>query len=111
MQPGYYYHYKHEATKPVNHYAYFVYGIGHHTEDGTQYMVYQPLYASYVYEKGHMFDIRPLAMCDEQVEVDGHKMKRFTKITDENTLKQLQVIRREMYPELFEQLFLASLQK
>ncbi len=30
---GYYYHYKHDPLGAVNHYAYFIFGAGHHTEE------------------------------------------------------------------------------
>src|SRR6202030_4172939 len=32
-EPGYYYHYKHDPNGPLNNYAYYIYGVGHHTED------------------------------------------------------------------------------
>ena len=32
-EPGYYYHFKHDPNGPLNDYAYYIYGIGHHTED------------------------------------------------------------------------------
>ena len=31
-EPGYYYHYKHDPNGPLNNYAYYIYGVGHHTE-------------------------------------------------------------------------------
>jgi hypothetical protein len=31
--PGYYYHFKHDPDGPVKNYAYYIYGVGHHTED------------------------------------------------------------------------------
>jgi adenosine kinase len=64
-EPGYYYHYKHDSIGTVNNYAYYVHGVGHHTEDDCraedQFMlVYQPLYDAYVYTHGKMFDLRPI---------------------------------------------------
>src|SRR3954454_6436608 len=32
-EPGYYYHFKHDPSGPLNNYAYYIYGVGHHTED------------------------------------------------------------------------------
>ena len=32
-EPGYYYHFKHDPDGPLNNYAYYIYGAGHHTED------------------------------------------------------------------------------
>jgi hypothetical protein len=30
-EPGYYYHFKHDPDGPLNNYAYYIYGVGHHT--------------------------------------------------------------------------------
>jgi len=65
---GYYYHYKHDPNGPLNNYAYFIYGVGHHTEDDCRpedafMQVYRPLYeTAYAYQNGGMFDLRPLYM-------------------------------------------------
>jgi hypothetical protein len=32
-EPGYYYHFKHDPDGPLNNYAYYIYGVGHHTEN------------------------------------------------------------------------------
>ena len=32
-EPGYYYHFKHDPDGPINNYAYYIHGVGHHTED------------------------------------------------------------------------------
>src|SRR5436305_12798626 len=32
-EPGYYYHFKHDPNGPLNNYAYYIYGVGHHTEE------------------------------------------------------------------------------
>src|SRR5690348_2936403 len=67
-EPGYYYHFKHDPAGPLNNYACYIYGVGHHTEaDGpaaeTFMQVYRPLYEnSYAYRKGGLFDLRPLQM-------------------------------------------------
>ena len=52
-EPGYYYHFKHDPDGPLNNYAYYIYGVGHHTEDDCRtedafMQVYRPLY------EGHM---------------------------------------------------------
>ncbi|HWB34380.1 MAG TPA: hypothetical protein VG753_03650 [Candidatus Paceibacterota bacterium] len=106
-EPGYYYHYKHDPTKEVNDYAYYVYGVGNYTEDDLppgyerlQHMqVYRPLYDSFVYKNGKMLDLRPLVMVWDKVQWQGKTLDRFTRITDREVIKQLQVIRRKMYPE------------
>ena len=52
-EPGYYYHFKHDPDGPLNNYAYYIYGVGHHTENDCRpedafMQVYRPLYG------GHM---------------------------------------------------------
>ena len=67
-EPGYYYHYKHDPNGPLNNYAYYIYGVGHHTEDDCRpedafMQVYRSLYeTAYAYRNGGMFDLRPLYM-------------------------------------------------
>ncbi len=105
---GYYYHYKHDPAGAVNNYAYYICGVGHHTEDNCRpedrYMqVYKPLYDSFVYKNGKLFDLRPLHMFYEPAEWKGKTVPRFVKIEDPEVLKQLKAIRREMYPEDFEE--------
>jgi hypothetical protein len=100
-EPGFYYHYKHDPEGPVNNYAYYIFGIGHHTEDDCRpedafMLVYRPLYESYVYKNGKMFDLRPLAMFYEPAK-DGRE--RFVRIADPETLSRLEKIKNEMYPE------------
>src|SRR5213082_586238 len=57
-ESGYYYHFKHDPAGPLNNYAYFIYGVGHHTEDDCRtedsfMQVYRPLYEnSYAYRNG-----------------------------------------------------------
>lgn len=100
---GFYYHYKHQPDGPVNNYAYEVMGVGFHTEDDCRpedavMVVYRPLYTdAAVYKAGKAFDLRPLKMFMESVTKDGKTFPRFTKITDEAVLKQLEKIRRQMY--------------
>ncbi len=102
-EPGFYYHYKHDPAKGVADYAYEILGVGHHTEDDCrpqdEYMqVYRPLYRdAFVYQQGKMFDLRPLGMAMEEVEVGGVKMPRFTKITDPAVTARLEKIEKEMY--------------
>lgn len=105
-EPGFYYHYKHDATKGVRDYAYFIWGTEHHTEDvppeEAHFMNYQPLYESaFVYRHGKMFDNRPLAMFFQDVDWNGKKVARFTRITDPEVVKELQKVHQEMYPHLY----------
>jgi len=102
-EPGFYYHYKHDPAGAVNDFAYEVMGVGHHTEDDCRpvdanMLVYRPLYESFVYEHGKMFDLRPLHMFYETAERNGQTVPRFTKVTDPATVAELTEIRDRMYP-------------
>src|SRR5580698_10526405 len=64
-KPGYYYHFTHDPNGLLNNYAYYNYGVGHHTEDDCRpedafMQVYRPLYDAYASRHGGMFDLRPL---------------------------------------------------
>lgn len=104
---GYYYHYKHDPNGPVNNYAYEVVGVGFHTEDDCRpgeehFVIYRPLYRASVYEASQelnidCFDARPLEMWMGEVEKDGQKQPRFTRINDDETIQALEAISEEMY--------------
>ncbi len=103
-EKAFYYHYKHDATGPVNNYAYEFMGVGHHTEDDCRpedrhLAVYRPLYDAFVYKNGKMFDVRPLSMFMEEVAKDGKTFPRFARITDATVIAELMDIRKEMYGE------------
>jgi hypothetical protein len=104
-EPGYYYHFKHDPNGKVNNYAYYIYGVGHHTENDCRradafMQVYRPLYKdSYAYRNGGLFDLRPLHMFYDPAERDGRKVSRFTRITDPAAIAQLAAIKARMYPE------------
>ena len=103
--PGYYYHFKHDPDGPLSNYAYYIYGIGHHTEDDCRpedsfMQIYRPLYEeAYAYRNGRMFDLRPLRMFYEPARWKGQEVRRFTRITDPGVIAQLQVIKARMYPD------------
>ncbi len=100
-QPGFYYHYKHDPAGEINDYAYEVLNIAHHTEveglDESAMVVYRPIYESSVYKAGRHWDARPLASFMEPVLRDGGETERFSKITDQNIVSQLEKIRDTMY--------------
>ena len=101
-EKGFYYHYKHDPEGAFNNYAYEVVGVGRHTEEDAserdQHMViYRPLYEALVYKNGKMFDARPLSMFLEEVEKDGKRIPRFTKIANGELIAQLEVLREKMY--------------
>lgn len=108
-QPGFYYHYKHDANKSVNDYAYEVMGVGFHTEDDTRpgeehFLIYRPLYDASVYKASRelgisCFDARPLEMWMSDVEKAGQIFPRFTRITDQSVIAELEKVRSEMYPD------------
>lgn len=94
---GFYYHYKHDPGLSVNNYAYEIVGIGHHTEEKVNFVIYRPLYEASVYKAGKMFDVRPLGMFLEKVIKKEKTIPRFKKITNKKILAQLEKIKREMY--------------
>jgi len=99
---GFYYHYKHDPSGPVNNYAYEVVGVGYHTEDNCRpedanMVIYRPLYESSVYKAGKFFDLRPLGMFMESVTKDGVVRPRFQKIEDTTVIAQLKAIKDKMY--------------
>ncbi len=103
-EPGFYYHYKHDPAKGIADYAYYIYGVGVHTEDDCRpedhfMQVYRPLYESFVYTNGKMFDLRPLHMFYEKAQWRGAEVERFTKIEDPTLIAELKVIKASMYGE------------
>ncbi len=106
-EPGFYYHYKHDPSKGVRDYAYEVLGVGFHTEDDARegeshFLVYRPLYEASVFIASKnlgipCFDARPLEMWMEDVTKDGKTFPRFKKITDSETISELERVRDEMY--------------
>ena len=103
-EPGFYYHFKHDQNGPVNNYAYYIYGVGHHTEDDCRaadafMQVYRPLYEeAYAYRHGGLFDLRPLQMFFTPAERDGKTVPRFTRVTDPAVIARLAAIKERMYP-------------
>ena len=99
----FYYHYKHDTDKGVNDHAYEVIGVGYHTEEDCRpedihMVVYLPLYkSSRAYQAGKLFELRPLEMFMGNVTKDGKTFPRFKKITDENIITQLKIIKTQLY--------------
>lgn len=105
---GFYYHYKHDPKGTVNNYAYYVLGVGFHTEDNCRpgeehFVIYQPLYGAPVYKASYematpAFDVRPLQMwMDEDVHKDNSMVRRFIRITNQSVIAQLEDIRKSMH--------------
>jgi hypothetical protein len=103
-EPGYYYHFKHDPDGPLNNYAYYIYGVGHHTENDCRtedaFMQVTGRYTggAYAYRNGGLFDRRPLQMFFEPAEWKGKIVPRFTRIVDPELIAQLQAIKARMYP-------------
>ena len=90
---------------PLNNYAYYICGVGHHTEDECRpedafMQVYRPLYEeAYAYRNGGLFDLRPLGMFYQPATWKGREVQRFTtKVTDPKVIAQLEAIKIRMYP-------------
>ena len=104
-ESGYYYHFKHDPHGSVNNYAYYIYGVGHHTEGDCRsedafMQIYRPLYEeAYAYRNGGLFDLRPLHMFYDLAEWKGRKVPRFAKIVAPDVIAQLEAIRARMYPK------------
>jgi hypothetical protein len=91
----------------VRDYAYEVVGVGFHTEDDARpgeehFLIYRPLYEASVFlaskELGiPCYDARPLMMWMEDVTKDGKTFPRFQKITDSDTIAELEKVRDQMY--------------
>lgn len=103
---GFYYHYKHDPTKGLQDHAYEVMGVGFHTENDENFLIYRPLYEQSVYKASKelgipCFDARPLEMWMEDVTKDGisgpSTFPRFQKITDPALISKLEKIRDDMY--------------
>jgi hypothetical protein len=99
---GFYYHYKHDPSGPINNYAYEVIGVGCHTEDDccpedANMVVYLPLYESSAYKAGKFFDLRPLDAWMENVEKNGKIVPRYKKVINTAVIKELESIKRRLY--------------
>lgn len=102
---GFYYHFKHDPTGPVNNYAYEVIGVGIHSEDDCDpndaVMVgFIPLYDCPLADQLHLFQIRPLAMWMGEASVGGMRVPRYVRITDPNVIAQLKRARAEIYGKM-----------
>jgi len=94
---GFYYHYKHTSSGDPYNYMYEVVGTAFHTELENQLVLYRPLYGDRAYLAGADFGARPLTMWNEQVEVNGEVVPRFTHITDDELIQKLEVRRKDIY--------------
>lgn len=70
VRPGRYRHYK--------GYEYIVLGVARHSETEEELVVYRPDYGD------HNLWVRPRAMFEQQVEVDGRQVPRFAFVGEES---------------------------
>lgn len=95
---GFYYHYKHAPTGPIENFAYEFLGVSFHTEDETLLALYRPLYESEHLKKvGTNFYSRPLTMWSEIVTKRNIQTPRFSIITDPKLISHLEKIKEHMY--------------
>lgn len=71
ITPGTYQHYKGKQYQVIS--------IAHHSETLEEFVVYQALYNSPEFGNNSLW-IRPLKMFEEEIEIDGQKFLRFTRI-------------------------------
>lgn len=95
-EKGFYYHYKHDPSGTFNNYTYEVIGIARHSEDNSQSVVYRPLYETASLASADFWN-RPLEMFIEDVEQNGKKIPRFSRITDPVLISKLEAIRSQIY--------------
>lgn len=95
-EKGFYYHYKHDPKGEVNNYAYEVVGFSRDTENKSFSVLYVPIYENDWFAPAD-FQARPLEIFMENITKDGKNMPRFSKITDEKIIEELERIKKEMY--------------
>lgn len=94
---GFYVHHKHNPSDKDNfNYVYEVVGIGRNTEEKTYTVLYRPMYKNDWMPPAN-YQSRPLGMFMEDVIVDGETVPRFTRITNTETIAELNKIKAEMY--------------
>jgi tellurite methyltransferase len=92
---GFYYHYKHNEDKGFNHHAYEVTGIGKHTEDDSDFVIYRSLYVNDITPATHF--VRPIELFFDEVQYEGKTLPHFVKITDPEMIEKLKDIKEKMY--------------
>ena len=95
-EPGFYYHYKHDPNGDFTNYAYEILGLSRHTEDKSYLVRYRPLYEN-TYLGEAEDSVRPLSMWFDEIEKDGEKVSRFTRITEPELVARFMDIRAKMY--------------
>lgn len=83
ITPGFYRHYKDKY--------YQVLGVGRHSETLELVVTYRALYPSAEFGDYALW-VRPLEMFSEMVEWEGQTVQRFSLVTDENKIRELEVL-------------------
>lgn len=89
----FYYHFKRDSSKGLEHGAYLILGLGLDTEDRKQqYVVTKPLYfcsPKQNDETGISYLIRPVEFFEGEIERDNYSGKRFILIEDAEVINYL----------------------
>jgi hypothetical protein len=96
VQPGYYYHYKHDRAVGIRHYAYRVLGMARHSESKEALVLYRPLYDN-TYLGSAICSARPLNIFLETVVVGGARRRRFRRVISPRVVRMLSGFDRQMY--------------
>ncbi len=106
---GFYYHYKHDPQGPINNCVYEVLGIGFHTDtepdsNEAHFVIYRALHEDFILKdtqslKTPCYYTRPLKIWNENVNKNNAIIPRFKKITDLSVIKELQKIKKLLYPD------------
>ena len=83
----YFYHYKHNSNLDLTNFAYQIIGIALSTETEELLVAYKPLYKLNHISEASFF-ARPLSVFLEKVELNGQRVPRFSKIIDQEILKE-----------------------
>jgi hypothetical protein len=87
LEPGFYYHYKHDDANGFNDYAYEITAIGLHSEHEELFVLYKPLYETDIAPASCF--VRPIALFIDEVVYNGNTVPHFTKITDPELIAKL----------------------
>lgn len=101
IEPGFYYHFKHDDSTSVNNFAYEVLSVGICTEDESNcdggMVIYRPLYENEIYNSGKFCYLRTVGNWLESVSLNGKLSPRFVKVIDEKLISELTSIKTKMY--------------
>ena len=88
IKKGFYYHFKHDPSGPINNYAYEVLGTAKHSETEEITVIYKPLYKNEWLREVELMS-RPISMFMDTVDKPEYKGSRFTLIEDLDIIIEL----------------------